>query len=120
MEQEIARQRTNLTQLAEENKGMQLMQDFHIGQIAELKQIIQTKDEELKELKKATAYRDTMTKELIDAQDSARRAEDEKNFKLYELASVRRSQELLDADLNKQIFKLKEEIENMKDNERHF
>ena len=38
MEQEIVRQRNNIAQLIEENKGLVLMQDCHIRQIQELKQ----------------------------------------------------------------------------------
>ena len=61
-----------------------------------------------------------MTKELIEAQDSARRMEGERDVKLNEIAIVRRSHEQLGAGLSKQILELKDEIENMRDNERHF
>ena len=67
MEQEIVRQRNNMAQLVEENKGLILMQDCHIRQIQELKQQVQLKDEEIKEFNLINSHKDTTTNELIAA-----------------------------------------------------
>ena len=86
LESEIARLRNNLTQLAEENKGLILMQDCHVSQIAELNQSESTKDDELKELKQRVNHSDLMVKELVDARDRAREAEGALDVKTNELA----------------------------------
>ena len=61
------RQRNNMAQLVEENKGLILMQDCHIRQIQELKQQVQLKDEEIKEFNLINSHKDTTTNELIAA-----------------------------------------------------
>ena len=113
LEQKIARQGTNLTQLAEENKGLILMQDCHIRQIQELKQALQTKEDTIKEIRLTQKHQDVVATELIGAQDQARKAEGERDVKINELAQCKRNHELGTEALRKQIRELTEEIENM-------
>ena len=86
MEQEIAQLKSNLSQHAEENKGLILMQDCHIRQITELKQLCQAKDDKINEMQLQTNDYKMMADEVMTAREKSREAETEKEVKVSELA----------------------------------
>ena len=120
MEQEIAKLRSNLSQHAEENKGLILMQDCHIRQIQELKQLCQSKDDEIKEMKLQTDDYKMMADEVMTAREKTTQAENSLEFKASELAQFKRNYTQTIEGLKKQIESLQEDLEGMQENERHF
>ena len=74
LETEIACLKNNLSQAAEENKGLILMQDCHIRQISELTQQVQSRDDDIQQFKLGVTHQEILTKELVEARDKAREA----------------------------------------------
>jgi len=120
LETEIARLKRNLAQLAEENKGLILMQDCHIGQISELKQSLQDKDEELKEAKMRAKHSDLLTSEFVEARDKIRETEGTLAAKANEITLLKRTHVQTTEGLQRQIRSLQEELESVTENQRHF
>ena len=62
------------------------MQDYHISQIQEQKQLVATREQELKEINLRATHSNLLAKEIIDAQEQAREAQMERDIRIQELA----------------------------------
>ena len=78
------------------------------------------KDEEIKEFKLLNCHQDTTANELIAATEKARDMGDERDAYISELNQAKLSHMTIVEELREKVRTLSEELENMKENERHF